>query len=107
MRLLLATQSCVPPSFKNSKMIARGKLITNPKYQKIMAKIIADFESQLWSAYQTIGDGTWTESQRRSWIATLPPDDAWQFVSELNVKGVRAPKGQEGADIVVEELNPR
>jgi len=45
-------------SFKNSKMIARGRLITDPEKQKRMESYTQAIVSQLSSEFQTIGAGS-------------------------------------------------
>lgn len=95
----------VIPAMKNSKMLTRGRLITKPEYQQRMAGIIRDLESQLNCVSQISGLGTSTVQQQHSWIASsLPADDSWQWIPELNVKAVLVEKGSEGALITIEEI---
>lgn len=92
------------PSFKNSKMLTRGRLITNPKKQKWMDQCIASFELQLMSLCQTREGGTSTAALQRFLTASLPQDDAWLFVPELKVKAEQAATHDEGALITIELL---
>lgn len=93
------------PSFKNSKLIARGRLITKPERQVWMEKATQSFVSQLISLSQTIGDGTWTDQQRRSWILShLPEDDSRQWIKEIHIECTEVYKGCEGAVIEIERL---
>lgn len=89
------------PSFKNGKMLARGRLITNPKKQEWMKQCIASFQSQFVSLCPTIVGATLTESLAQFLIASLPQDDCWQSVPELNISVNRVGKGKEGAVIEI------
>lgn len=91
------------PSFKNSKMLTRGRLITDPKKQKWMNACIDSFESQLMSLCQTREGGTSTDALQRFLTASLPQDDAWLFVPELQVNAVLVEPGDEGAIITIDE----
>jgi hypothetical protein len=94
-----------PPSFKNNKMIARGRLITNPKRQKWMEHCIQLIESQLLFAMQTGASETLTAQRVRSWIASnMPASDSRQWVPELHVTSVDCAKGEEGATITIERI---
>ena len=93
------------PSFKNSKMLSRGKLITDPEKQKWMERAIRAIESQLISLSQTIGGETLTELQQRSLIASfMPEDDSWQLVPEIKIVGHKTDKDSEGATITIEKI---
>jgi hypothetical protein len=93
------------PSFKNSKMIARGRLITNPKRQEWMNRCIQSFESQLRSRFLTVVAETSTETSRPSWIASVVPlDDSMRFVSQIQITYHTVPKGKEGAIVEIERL---
>lgn len=99
------------PSFKNTKSIYRNKqtgkpFIATKKERKIwMQNAIRVIESQLLCAFATHGIETSTAPHLRSWIASsLPLDDSIQWVSELNVKGCNVEPGQEGAQIIIEQL---
>jgi len=93
------------PSFKNNKMIARGRLITNPKRQKWMEHCIQLIESQLNYAMQTSAGETLTGQQALCWIAqSLPCDDSRSFIPELHITAVDCTKGEEGATITIERI---
>ena len=98
------------PGKKNSKMIVslRGKrpmLITKPEIQKTAKKMEESIVSQLLSASRTEGGVTLTGAQLRSWIrSSLPLDDCWTQVKELNLKAVLVPKGHEGCNIKIERI---
>jgi hypothetical protein len=93
------------PSFKNSKMIARGRLITAPEKQEWMEKCIQSFESQLTSLCQMAATATQTEPSLPSWIASsVPADDSLKHIAEETVRPVLVPKGQEGAIIKIEPI---
>jgi hypothetical protein len=92
-------------SFKNSKMIARGRLITNPKKQKQMEKIIQCIESQLNSIFRITEDEILTGWHPRFAIATsLPLDDSRQWISKLEIYCDEVPVGKEGATITITKL---
>lgn len=93
------------PAMKNNKMIARGRLITNPKRQEWMSRCISLFVSQFISASRTTGDATWTGQRQRSSIAlSLPADDCWTWIQELRIRASKCQKGEEGATIRVEPI---
>lgn len=93
------------PSFKNSKMIARGRLITDPRKQEVMEQITTAFEFQLLCAIPHCVTQTLTEQQRLSLIASyLPLDDSRKWISELCVRWLQVPKGKEGALVRIERV---
>lgn len=93
------------PSFKNGKMIARGKLITMPARQKWMDRAIQSIEFQLRSAIQINTGEIQTEQQLRSLIASsVPLDDSRQWIAEIHVKWIDVAKGKEGAFITIEPV---
>ena len=93
------------PSFKNSKMIARGRLITDPKKQKWMERCTLSFEHQLRSEFRTRGIEITTGPSALSLIALLLPlDDSRKWIPEHSVNTQQVSKGEEGADILIEAL---
>lgn len=92
------------PSFKNGKMLARGRLITGPKKQKWMEACIESFVSQLRFLSQTKEGATLTDALQQFLTASLPQDDCWQNVPELHLKVVPDEKGHEGAVITIDPL---
>ena len=103
--ICLYVQGIKIPSFKNSKMLTRGRLITNPKNQKIMELIVQSFESQLNSHFQTSVDVTSTELCPRSWIASsVPVDDSCHDIPEIKVTWKEVTKGNEGAIVIIEKM---
>lgn len=93
------------PSFKNSKMLTRGRLITKPEYQHQMEQITQAFESQLRSWFQTNGIETGTGPTALLQIASLLPlDDSLKWIAEHCVAWRRVSKGNEGAELIVEKL---
>ena len=91
------------PSFKNSKMLTRGRLITDPKKQAWMERCIQSFESQLRSAFQTRGIATTTGPIPLSRIALLLPlDDSRKWIPRHCVNTRLVSKGSEGAELVIE-----
>lgn len=103
------------PSFKNNKMVIakspsgkpldRPLLITKPEFQKVMEQIMASFESQLLSAFQTADGQTLAASSTRSLIAlSVPDDDCWSRIPEIHVRAEYCQPGEEGAEILIERL---
>lgn len=96
------------PSFKNNKMLVKGKLITDPKKQKWMNQAIRQLRSQLLSVSQTIVEETSTVEPQPSSTALLMRlknmDDCRQWVPELHIRCEIVEKGNEGVDIVIEEI---
>lgn len=94
-------------SFKNSKMLSRGRLITDPTKQKKMEAYTRAIESQLRSLYQTTVEGMQTVPSLASWIrSSVPLDDSIQWVPEIVIKVHRVSKGQEGANLEIERIAP-
>lgn len=104
--LTLSIRGCGPiTSFKNTKMLSRGRLITAPEKQKKMESYTLAIESQLHSAFQTIGGETLTGHSLASWIrSSVPLDDSIQWVPEIHIRAERVARGEEGADILIERL---
>ncbi len=93
------------PSFKNSRLIARGRLITKPEYRKWMDRATRSFEFQLSSASLTIADATRTAPSPPSSIAWWTRfDDSRQWIREIHVQVEIVPKGAEGAILLLESL---
>jgi hypothetical protein len=93
------------PSFKNNKMLTKGKLITDPKKQKWMDRAIRSIESQLHSLLRTTGEETSMEPQVRSLIAWSKQfDDSVQWIPSLRLEVVNCEKGKEGAEITIERI---
>lgn len=105
-KIVLEIRGCAEiTSFKNSKMITRGRLITDPKKQEKMDQYIRAIELALYCAYRTNESETSTAQQFRCWIlSNVPLDDSWQWIPEINIKGIEVPPGHEGADIIIERL---
>ena len=96
----------VVPSFKNRKIICGKRLVTARKQKRLMRLIEAAFAYQLSCASRTAADETWTESFRRSWIASSTPgDDCWTQVAEVEVRGeICCAPGDEGATVTITRL---
>lgn len=90
------------PSFKNSKMLTRGRLITDPKKQQWMTRAQASLELQLLSAYPTGDSGTATAEKLRSWIRSATPEnDSCRYLTRCCWSFITVPKDDEGADIEI------
>lgn len=90
------------PSFKNKKLLTRGRLITKPERQEWMEKCIQSFESQLRSAIQTRGDGTLMEQSLRSLIVwSRQFDDSRQWIPK---QVAEAEDGPDSACVTIEQL---
>lgn len=98
------------PSKKNQRMAVHNsngkglRVISNPSSKEWMERCTGSFESQLFCACQTIAEGTSTEGRLRSLIASLPHDDAWQYIPELVIRAEKCSKGNEGATMIVERI---
>lgn len=93
------------PSFKNNKMLTRGKMITDPVKQKWMDRATRSLESQLLSAIRRTLAGTPMVPNQHFWIALSEQfDDSVQWIPEISVKATKCEKGEEGADILIEML---
>ena len=93
-------------SFKNTKMIARGRLITDPKKQAKMEQYIHAIISNLLSMYPTIAQETATGCLQQFVIASsMPADDSWQWIPEISVRVVKVAPGEEGCDILLTRLD--
>ncbi len=93
------------PSFKNGKLLTRGRLITHPAKQKWMKKAARSIESQLRSALQITETGTLTEPTQRSLILTsLLLEDSLAWIGAPCGRWLKVKKGEEGADITIEAL---
>ena len=80
--------------------------MTTPKAKKQMVSIEKDFVSQLTSLYQTTEDETQMGQSIQSWIASsVPLDDSVREIAEIVVRVKRAPKGNEGAIIKLENIS--
>ncbi len=95
-------------SFKNSKMIARGRLITDPKKQKAMDSYIRAIESALRSAIQMNAGATSTEERAQFLTALLGQsqkfDDNRMVVPSLVIDCIEVDPGEEGVDILIERI---
>jgi hypothetical protein len=98
------------PSFKNQKRAildrASGKMRTMTKKETAawMKTATAHLVFQLLSGYATGAGGTVTAHSLRCLIASLPRDDAWQFIPQITITAIKVPKGEEGADITIIKL---
>lgn len=96
------------PSFKNKKIIVKTKrrprLITHPKVQQWMERCTQSFASQLRARFPTTGSGTTAECSPPSKTVSWPLDDNWQELEIGRVRTILVPKGQEGADLLIESL---
>lgn len=92
------------PSFKNSKMLTRGRLITKPERQQWMERATRLIESQLHCMSETEGTGTQTVRSLLSSIALFGPfDDSVVWIPEIHVRVVRVTQ-DEGAIVEIEQI---
>lgn len=99
------------PSFKNRKRAIldrnTGKMrtLTEPHTKQWMERCIKSFESQLYSAMQTIAGGTLTAQQARSLIVSaLPLDDSRAWIPEMHIHSIDVEIGEDGADVIIERI---
>ena len=91
-------------NFKNSRFLARGRLMTDPALKKRMDAITRSLESQLRSHFQISEGATPTDAQRQSLTLSLPHDDCWEQVPELVITAKLGDDTDEGADITIERI---
>lgn len=60
--------------------------------------------SQLLSACPTSETATSTTEHLRSLIASLPADDNWKCIPEIHLTVIEVEPGEEGANIIIEEI---
>jgi hypothetical protein len=93
------------PSFKNSKMLTRGRLITKPERQQWMEAATRLIESQLRSLLATEGIETQMVRSLLSSTALFGQfDDSVQWIPEIHIKVQRVTQQDEGAIITIERL---
>ena len=103
--LVLELNGFPVPSFKNRKIIAGKRLITNPKQKKLMQRMEEHFVLQLLSAFRTDAAATSTGRSRAAWIrSSTPADDCWTQIPQISVSGELCSKGKEGATITIERI---
>lgn len=93
--------------FKNNKLIlwSQKRIITAPKYQKWMQQAVASFVFQLLSGSAIVAGEIPPACSKLSWISSLlPVDDSVKDLPVGSWTVLRVPKGEEGADILIEEL---
>lgn len=100
------------PSFKNMKRAildnrtGRMRTLTEPKAKSWMERCIRSFEYQLLCEYQTKDGETPMVPCQLSWIASrLPADDSCKDFTKLQIEVLEVPKGEEGAEILIELLS--
>lgn len=93
------------PSFKNSKLLTRGRTITKPEYQAWMERAVRSIVSALRSEFQTRGiEITMGPSALSSIACLLPLDDSRQWIPEHSVTTQCVSPGQEGAVVKIERI---
>lgn len=101
-------------AFKNRKrsILDRNtglqRTLTDPEAKKWMERCKKLFTQQLLSAYRTEGGAIRTESSQRFWTALFNPsrkfDDSCKIIPSIDIRCIRVPEGEEGADLVIELL---
>lgn len=87
------------PAIKNS-MFA----IVKKKNREWKKRCVQNFVFQSISIIPTNEQGTLTPQSLHSLTALLPLDDSWKDIPEHSVRCVKVPKGEEGAEILIERL---
>jgi hypothetical protein len=103
-RLVIAGLGHVP-SYKNRKLMCRGKLITDPAKKEWMERAIRSIEFQLHGMFPTAAGVMRVVCPKRLPTALcLPLDDSWEWMipGQQNVK--RVALGSEGCEITIEKL---
>jgi hypothetical protein len=92
---------------KNSKVKAPNGIFTKPTYARWMRACTDSFALQLLCAFRTIENATPTGRSRPSWIAlSMPLDDSVGEIVEERIRVEFVEPGQEGAEILIERLQP-
>ena len=91
-------------NFKNSKVLTRRGVMTDPGLKKRMDAITQSFASQLRSHFRIGVGATLTDAQLQSLTLSLPHDDCWTAVPELVVSARLVGKGDDGAVVTIERL---
>lgn len=100
--VVLTLQGSHVPSFKNSKFLTRGRLMTSPKNQAWMKAAIDSFASQLLYSFPMSASETVTAQKLRSWIASsLPVNDSCRYLTGCSWNFCKYPKGLEGAQVTI------
>lgn len=114
MKVVLAVRHQGPvPAFKNKKRaimdLRSGRLrtLTEPKAKRWMEECIRSFELQFFSDIVINEGAILTAPYPHSLIASLlPQDDSRQWIPSLRVDVEEVPRGQEGAQIIIERIEP-
>lgn len=94
------------PAFKNSKMLTKGKLITNPRKQKWMKQAEDIIASGLLSSFRTSANEMVTAARLRSWIASsIPANDSCRYLIACSWRFTKRPDAEPGALITIEKLD--
>ena len=93
------------PSFKNSKLLTRGKLITKPAYQTVMKEITRALVSGLRSFILTGDAGILMGLPARYLIVSCERlqnfDDNRFWIEHITVEALEVPNGEEGFDLTL------
>lgn len=87
------------PAIKNSMFS-----IVDPKNREWKRRCVQSFVSQLLSSIPTSEQETPMPHFLRCLIASLPHDDNWKVVSEIQIQCQEVPPGDEGAEITIYRL---
>lgn len=91
-------------NFKNVKRSVGNRLITDPEMKARKLAIQRAIECELLSVLATFGSETSREARAQSLMRSLPHDDRWTVISELNLTGILVTDGSEGCDITIERI---
>lgn len=81
-----------------------GGLCIDKRVKDWTTRCTASFVFALLSGCQTEETGTLMVPLLRSLIASLPQDDNWKIISEIQIKAVGTIAGDEGATITIERI---
>jgi len=92
------------PSFKNGKMLCRGRLITAPKKQRFQESLVLAIVSALRSCV-LISDGETPTGCSREllMLQSMPVDDCRQVVPEMFIRAIDGP--EDSITIELKQLN--
>jgi len=89
------------PAKKNNKLLCRGRLITQPKYQQRIAEIVDQLKSQCASSGPPAAAAISPTPPKPSWMRWLPRDDCWTKVPIVVISGEL---GEERCEITIETI---
>ena len=103
--ITLKVRGCGHIPGKKNRLYPRrvGGVMTDRKSLARQARIVNSLFMSLCES-ATIGGAMLTTARLRSLTALLPQDDDWNHVPIITIMAIKVPKGDEGADITIQQL---